>query len=184
MPKLMQKLKNLKTKIFLDGGDPEETKEIISLLGFLDGQTTNPTLIAKNPEAQARIARGEKFSKVEKISSLIPGGSVSVEVYADKSTAAEEMLKQAGEMFSWIPNAHIKFPITSEGLEVAEQFVRAGKRVNMTLCFSQKHHFKNLKPIPYQEISLNKKWQEYDIIHELTNKGIEKFSEDWNKLIK
>lgn len=43
---------NLKTKIFLDSGDPKETREAISLLGFLDGQTTNPTLIAKNPQAQ------------------------------------------------------------------------------------------------------------------------------------
>ncbi len=35
----------LKTKIFLDGGDPGETKNIIKAMGFLDGQTTNPTLI-------------------------------------------------------------------------------------------------------------------------------------------
>jgi transaldolase len=57
--------KNLKTKIFLDGGDPGETKEIIGILGFLDGQTTNPTLIAKNPEASMRLERGEKFTREE-----------------------------------------------------------------------------------------------------------------------
>jgi transaldolase len=44
------------TRIFLDGGDPEETKEVFAALGWLDGQTTNPTLIAKNPDAQKRIA--------------------------------------------------------------------------------------------------------------------------------
>ena len=55
----------LRTRIFLDGGDPKETREIIALLGFLDGQTTNPTLIAKNPEASARLAHGEKFTKAE-----------------------------------------------------------------------------------------------------------------------
>lgn len=38
-----------KTKILVDGGDPEETREVKTLLGFVDGQTTNPTLIAKNP---------------------------------------------------------------------------------------------------------------------------------------
>ena len=43
------KLTGLKTKIFLDGGDPDETKQIIELLGFLDVQTTNATLISKNP---------------------------------------------------------------------------------------------------------------------------------------
>lgn len=40
----------LKTRIFLDGGNPHETEEVIRLLGFLDGQTTNPTLISKNPK--------------------------------------------------------------------------------------------------------------------------------------
>lgn len=43
---------NLNTKIFLDSGDPDETREIKELLGFLDGQTTNPTLISRNPEAK------------------------------------------------------------------------------------------------------------------------------------
>ena len=41
-----------KTKILVDGGDPNETLRIKSLLGFVDGQTTNPSLIAKNPEIQ------------------------------------------------------------------------------------------------------------------------------------
>ncbi|MCX8008569.1 MAG: transaldolase family protein, partial [Patescibacteria group bacterium] len=41
------------TAIYLDGGDPEETQHVHELLksknfGGLDGQTTNPTLIAKN----------------------------------------------------------------------------------------------------------------------------------------
>src|SRR3989338_1991551 len=129
-------------KIFLDSGDVEETKQAISLLGFLDGQTTNPTLIAKNP-----ATAGKKFTKeeifsfyrsiVEQISDLIPNGSVSVEVYADRDTSAEEMLKQGKEMFSWIPNAHIKYPITKEGLEAAQKSVAEGMCVNMTLCFTQ-----------------------------------------------
>ena len=38
-----------KTKILVDGGDPEETLRIKSLIGFVDGQTTNPSLIARNP---------------------------------------------------------------------------------------------------------------------------------------
>jgi hypothetical protein len=40
------------------------TKQLIirNLLGFLDGQTTNPTLVAKNPEVQQRIASGHKLS--------------------------------------------------------------------------------------------------------------------------
>lgn len=139
--------KNLSTKIFLDGGDPAETKEALQILGFLDGQTTNPTLIAKNPEAKARLERGEKFSPEEiydfyknvvgEIAKMIPQGSVSIEVYADKKTTAEQMFQQGQEMFTWIPNAHVKYPTTATGLEVAEKSITAGMRVNMTLCFTQ-----------------------------------------------
>lgn len=283
---------NLKTLIFLDGGDPGETREIIKLLGFLDGQTTNPTLISKNPEARKRLERGDKFSEkeiysfyrnvVEDISTLIPQGSISIEVYADPSTASEQMLTQGEQMYSWIPNAHIKFPITKEGLKAAEQAVKKKMRVNMTLCFTQEQAaavyaatsgakkgdvfvspfigrlddrgengmalianilkmfqksdghvlvltasvrtfdhlmyalylgsdiitapYNILKEwgekglpmpvddyaydsgkftdIPYKDISLFPNWQEYDINHDLTVKGMEKFSADWNSLIK
>ncbi len=284
--------KDLTTRIFLDGGNPDETRELLMLLGFLDGQTTNPTLISKNPEARQRLEQGKKFSEkeiidfyrevVREISSLIPRGSVSVEVYADASTSAENMLRQGKEMFSWIPNAHIKFPTASEGLRAAEQAVTERIRVNMTLCFSQEQaaavyaatqgarrgdvfvspfvgrlddrgengmdliadiirmyqkgdghvevltasvrtldHFlyalrlgsdiitapftilrewgqkglpippddyvyetKGLRSIAYRDIALTKKWQDYDIGHELTDKGMELFSKDWNSLIK
>ncbi len=288
----MNALRPLRTKIFLDSGDPKETKEVISLLGFLDGQTTNPTLIAKNPDAKELLARGQAFAKeeildfyktvVKEISTLIPNGSVSVEVYADKSTTTEEMLREGREMFSWIPNAHIKFPTTTEGLKAAEQAVREELRVNMTLCFSQEqasavyaatrgakkgrtfvspfvgrlddrgengmdliknilkmygsgdghvevltasarninhflyalqlgsdiitspfkilrewgsegkpqpdknyiYHAPNLKPIPYESINLNKRWQDFNVSHSLTDQGIERFSADWNALIR
>ena len=91
---------NLKTKIFLDSGNPVETREAIKLLGFLDGQTTNPSLIAKNPELQAKLSAGEKLSSedvntfyksvIEEIHSMIPDGSISIEVYADKNTSKEK----------------------------------------------------------------------------------------------
>ena len=282
---------NLKTRIFLDSGDVNETKEIIKVLGFLDGQTTNPTLIVKNPDAQKRLSEGNKFSAeeimtfyqsvVKEVSSLIPEGSVSVEVYADKDTAAENLLEQGKEMFSWIPNAHIKYPITRPALEAAGRSIAEGLRVNMTLMFNQEQaaavyaatkgakrgnvfvspfvgrlddkgkngmdliknilqmyragdghsevlsasirnldHFlytlnlrcdiatapfkilkewaekgmpvpgdeynyqTHLEPIPYQEISLEKPWQEYNIAHEMTDAGIDRFASDWNGLIK
>src|SRR5262250_506969 len=52
-----------KTKILVDGGDPQETRHIKELLGFVDGQTTNPTLIAKNPHIKELVASGQKLSK-------------------------------------------------------------------------------------------------------------------------
>ncbi len=138
---------NLKTKIFLDSGDPNETKKVLSLFGFLDGQTTNPTLVAKNPKIAEKLQRGEKFieeeilnfyrSIVTEISQLIPSGSVSIEVPANKETTHQQMLEMGRKMFSWIPNAHIKFPTNTEGLIAAELGVKEGLRVNMTLCFTQ-----------------------------------------------
>src|SRR3989344_3804163 len=133
---------HLKSRIFLDSGDPQETREALELLGFLDGQTTNPSLIAKNS-----ATAGKKFSRseildfykkvVQKISGLIPAGSVSIEVYADASTTATEMIEQGKIFNGWIPNAHIKYPTTTGGLQAAEFSVSQGLRVNLTLCFSQ-----------------------------------------------
>jgi transaldolase len=135
------------TKILLDGGDPTETEEIKALLGRIDGQTTNPSLVAKNPVLKERIAAGhrltveeqkEEYKKiVQSISPLVGTAGVSIEVFADTNTTGEEMLAQGIEMYAWIPNAYIKYPCTPGGLHAAEMSVRQSMRVNMTLCFTQ-----------------------------------------------
>ena len=274
-----------KTKILLDGGDADETQRIKKLIGSLDGQTTNPSLIAKNPELKKLVSSEHGLSVceqmaeyrkiVEVISPLVGDAGVSIEVFADKNTTAEEMLDQAREMFTWVLNAFIKYPCTQEGLRAAEQSVSSNIRVNMTLCFSQaqaaavyaatkstkvpvyvspfvgrlddigengvdlvanvkrmyatgdghvavlaasirnleqllycywletdlvtvpakvlddwaRHGFPmpdgNFKyavtgrPILYQELVLDQPWQSFDIQHELTRKGIEKFTADY-----
>src|SRR6516165_375784 len=136
-----------KAKILVDGGDPEETVRVKHLVGYVDGQTTNPSLIAKNPEVRTLVSSGQKFSSrqeldeykkiVQTISPLVGDAGVSIEVFADFDTTAEEMLAQGREMFSWIPNAYVKYPCTHEGLRAAQLSVRDDMRVNMTLCFSQ-----------------------------------------------
>jgi transaldolase len=303
--------KNLKTKIFLDSGDPKDTKEVLAFLGFLDGQTTNPSLIASNPETKAhfeKIKAGTRnigvqnvgaqnfeptqreslqkellnFYKkiIQEIAEIIPKKSISIEVYADENTTTDQMFGQAVEMNSWIPNAHIKLPIIKNGLVVAQKLTAQGIKVNMTLCFTQEQagavynattgkkgdvfvspfvgrlddrgedgmslienilkmyqkgdghvevlvasvrtiehfmcalklgadiitaplkilkqwrelgmpipdsdyaHKTSLKNIEYQEIALDKNWSEYNIAHELTDKGLEKFAGDWNGLVK
>ena len=136
----------LSSRIFLDSGDPEDTKKILATMGFLDGQTTNPTLLSKNPEIvkkklEGKITKEDIFplykDVIQEISSLIPNGSVSVEIFADMQTSKDEMLEQANQMYAWVPNAHLKFPILPEGLNAAHAFSLDGKRVNMTLCFTQ-----------------------------------------------
>ena len=285
-----------KTKILIDGGDPDETLRIKKLLGFVDGQTTNPSLIAKNPEAQQLLASGHRLTTeeqkdeykriVQKISPLVGDAGVSIEVFADLDTTAEQMLAQGQEMFSWIPNAYIKYPCTHEGLRAAHVSVERGIRVNMTLCFSQEqaaavyaatqgtkqpvyvspfigrlddrgdngmdvvrnilnmyqagdHHVhvlaasirhldhllysfalnvelatvpgkvlgawaaqgsplpddgfvyqaigsqgQALKPIEYKELDLNAPWESFDLRHELTRKGIQKFVADYESTLR
>ncbi len=136
-----------RSKILADGGDPAETRHVRDLLGFVDGQTTNPSLIAKNPEVKQLVRSGHAFTEreeadeyrkiVEAISPLVGDAGVSIEVFADLATTAEQMLSQGREMFRWIPNAYIKYPCTAEGLKAAQQSVAEGIRVNLTLCFSQ-----------------------------------------------
>ena len=142
----MARPKHLRTKIFLDGSDLSEMDHIMHTLGFLDGQTTNPSNFVKTlkHEHEKKSLHFEKETlsalykkRVQKISEKIPNGSVSIEVYADAHTTAEAMIAQAKEMHTWIPNAHIKLPITTAGLATAEALIAEGIRVNMTLCFSQ-----------------------------------------------
>ena len=269
----------------MDGGDPQETREVKELLGFVDGQTTNPSLIAKNPHIKELIASGHKLSSreemdeykkiVQTISPLVGDAGVSIEVFSEEKTTAQEMFSQGQEMFSWIPNAYIKYPCTAEGLRAAEMSVKQGVRVNITLCFSQQQAaavyaatkdtkepayvspfvgrladigqsgmdvMKNIKrmiskgdgqvlvlaasirslehllycfvlqtelatvpaqvleqwasknfpmpdkqfkykspgkPIPYEDLDLERPWETFDIQHELTRKGIEKFAADY-----
>ena len=58
---------HLGTKILVDGGDPRETEQVKERLGFVDGQTTNPSLIAKNPRIQQRLAAGHKLTQSEEL---------------------------------------------------------------------------------------------------------------------
>ncbi len=134
------------TRLFLDSGDPAETRELLALGVPIVGQTTNPSLVAKSPAVVARVERGELFTTdeinalykdiVQEISELVEE-SVSIEVYADYETLAETMQAQAYEMNEWIQNAHIKLPTIPEGLKAAAELTKDGLRLNMTLCFTE-----------------------------------------------
>lgn len=136
----------LHTDVFLDSGDPAETRQALSELGFLDGQTTNPSLVAKNPAILALKDEGalnedviwEKYQVVaNQIREVVPHGAISVEVYADMETDYETMLAKGRELAGWFPGIYVKLPITHNGLKAASALVAEGVNVNMTLCFSQ-----------------------------------------------
>ncbi len=137
------------SKIFIDGGDPEETKqadEMLKKAGYhgLDGQTTNPTLIAKNFSAKnggKKVSMDEAIAEYKRVvtqmSKTVTKGGISIQVIGDPATLTkEDMLSQARDRITWIPNGVIKFPCTKEGLAAVEVFCQEGP-VNVTLNFSQ-----------------------------------------------
>ena len=135
------------TKVFIDGGNPEETRRSNVLPFKFEGQTTNPTLIVKNPVVQNRLNAGKKYSLqeindfyktvIQEIDTILPQSAISIEVYADENSTAEDLFLQGKEYSNWVENAYIKYPITKSGLKAAELSVAEGLCVNMTLCFSE-----------------------------------------------
>jgi Transaldolase/Fructose-6-phosphate aldolase len=83
------------------------------------------------------LAAGFTAQEFQTISPLVGDAGVSIEVFSDFKTSAEQMFAQGQDMFTWIPNAYIKYPCTHEGLRAAQPSVEQGMRVNITLCFSQ-----------------------------------------------
>jgi transaldolase len=124
-----------KTKILVDGGDPQETRRVKELLGFVDGQTTNPSLIAKNPHIRELIASGHKLSNreemdeykkiVQTISPLVGDAGVSIEVFSDERSMAQEMFDQGREMFSWSQKAWLDREVVQCGYCQSGQIMSA-----------------------------------------------------------
>jgi transaldolase len=137
----------LQTKLFLDSANPEETLRAKILGLSLSGQTTNPSLVIKNPKIQKIIKQGKVSSQelmqfykqaIIEILEIYPTLDVSVEVYADLNTTFEEMLQQAKAIDLWnLPNLRVKFPSIKNGLLASLEYLKMGGKVNMTLIFNQ-----------------------------------------------
>ena len=110
-------------KLFLDTANLIQIKRF-NQMGIVDGVTTNPTLVAKEPggfeEIIASICREVK-------------GDVSAEVVA---TDFEGMVTEAKQLSKIAPNVVVKIPIITEGLRATRAVSQSGIRVNMTLVFS------------------------------------------------
>lgn len=110
-------------KIFLDTANVSEIKEAAKL-GFLDGVTTNPTLIAKEKK---------KFDDaIREICEICPG-PVSAECVTDK---LDDLLPEARRLAKLAPNVVVKIPLTREGLKAVKACSQEGIKINVTLCFS------------------------------------------------
>ena len=110
-------------KFFVDTAD---LKQIEGLLpsGFVDGVTTNPSLIAKQG--------GNMRETIEKICGIV-SGPVSAEVTA---TDFDSMLKEGEYLASIAKNVAVKVPLTVNGLKTCKKLREKNIMVNVTLCFS------------------------------------------------
>jgi transaldolase len=110
-------------KFFADTAEIKDIKELNDL-GFLDGITTNPSLIAKS---------GRDIKEVLKeICGIVPG-PVSAEV---TSTDYEGMMAEAEVLRRIADNIVIKLPMTLDGMRGTRKLAGEGTKVNVTLCFS------------------------------------------------
>lgn len=109
-------------KFFIDSGEVEEIKKAATY-GWVDGVTTNPSLVAKS---------GRDFKElIKEICEFVPG-PVSAEVLA---TDSEGMINEGKELAKIADNVVIKLPLTLEGLKATKYFSDNGIKTNVTLCF-------------------------------------------------
>jgi transaldolase len=110
-------------KIFLDSADIGEIEAHIAS-GFVDGVTTNPSLIAKSGR--------NILETIVQICEMVDG-PVSAEVAA---TDFETMLREGKKLAALAPNVTVKVPLTEAGLRTCRALREAGTNVNVTLCFT------------------------------------------------
>ena len=110
-------------KFFIDTAEFEEIKAAYKL-GFVDGVTTNPSLIVKSKRNLQEV--------IKEIAALVEG-PVSAEVIA---TEAPDMVKEAHELVKLGDNVVIKVPMTPEGLKAVAILSKEGIKTNVTLIFS------------------------------------------------
>ena len=110
-------------KFFVDTANIEDIEKLIPT-GFVDGVTTNPSLIAKQGADMAEI--------IKNICSIV-NGPVSAEVTATEFT---KMLEEGEYLASLAKNVAVKVPLTVDGLKTCKSLREKGIMVNVTLCFS------------------------------------------------
>ncbi|OYT58601.1 transaldolase [Euryarchaeota archaeon ex4484_178] len=127
-------------RIFIDTASLNEIKEAISW-GIVDGVTTNPSLIRKAVENEAKGKNLEEYI-VEILKVAGPDRPVSLEVMGLK---AEDMIREAEILYDKFngvaKNVVIKIPINTyaghyEGLKTIKRLSEEGIAVNCTLIMT------------------------------------------------
>ena len=110
-------------QLFLDTAEINEISMRVNS-GFIDGVTTNPSLIA---QSGANI-----FDRLNEICSVITG-PISAEVVA---TSYDNMVTEGISLSRIAPNIVVKLPLTLDGLKACQTLTAKDIRTNITLCFS------------------------------------------------
>ncbi len=121
----MKSLEKLKVKIFSDGANLADFKELASK-PYIQGFTTNPTLMKK-----AGITDYEAF--VKEVMPIVGTKPISLEVFADDFA---EMKRQALKLKGYGPNVYVKIPITNtkkeSSIPLVDDLLHHGVKVNIT----------------------------------------------------
>jgi transaldolase len=110
-------------KLFIDSGNLKEIEALVPL-GIIDGITTNPSLLAKEP--------GDFKENLKKICQMVQG-PVSGEVVA---TDYDGMLREGRDLAKIDDHIVVKVPFGKNGVRACKTLTDEGIRVNVTLCFS------------------------------------------------
>ncbi len=110
-------------KLFIDSGNLKEIEALVPL-GIIDGITTNPSLLAKEP--------GDFKENLKKICKMVQG-PVSGEVVA---TDYDGMLREGRDLAAIDELIVVKVPFGKNGIRACKTMTDEGIRVNVTLCFS------------------------------------------------
>ena len=110
-------------KLFIDSGNIKDI-ETLAAIGIIDGVTTNPTLLAKEP--------GDYHQNLKKICDVVKG-PVSGEVVA---TEFSGMIREGHDIAKIDQHMVVKVPLTRDGIRACKALSGEGIRVNVTLVFS------------------------------------------------
>lgn len=110
-------------QFYIDSADINEIRKA-NQRGWVDGVTTNPTLVAKT---------GRKHEDVIKDICQEVKGLVSAEVI---SLDADGMVKEGLELAKIADNVVVKIPMCEEGLVAVRRLASDGIKTNVTLVFS------------------------------------------------
>lgn len=110
-------------KLFIDSGNIKEI-EALAALGIIDGVTTNPSLLAKEP--------GDFRQTLKRICDIVKG-PVSGEVVA---TDYAGMIREGRDIAKIDAHMIVKVPLTRDGVRACKMLAGEGIRVNVTLVFS------------------------------------------------